>query len=120
MLSWHVCFADMFGDGYLFFSVVNADDDTKQNLGSSMLILWIIFFCIATAVSVTCFGLKVHAAILVFRRRQSEFRLGELELDAYTEKHRKLLLDCQKSIKLTVSNLLVGCLEVHVTPSSCA
>ena len=73
-------FADMFGDGYLFFSVVNADADTKQNLGSTMLILWIVFFCIGTAVSVTCFGLKIHAGILVFRRRQSEFKLAESEL----------------------------------------
>jgi hypothetical protein len=102
----------MFGDGYLFFSVLNADANTKQNLGSTIVILWVIFFCIATAVSITCFGLKIHAGILVFRRRQSEFKLGESELDAYTEKHRKLLLDCQKSIKLIAANLLVGCLEV--------
>jgi hypothetical protein len=102
---------DMFGDGYLFFSVLNADANTKQNLGSTIVILWVIFFCIATAVSITCFGLKIHAGILVFRRRQSEFKLGESELDAYTEKHRKLLLDCQKSIKLIAANLLVGCLE---------
>ena len=49
--------------------------------------------------------------MIVFRRRQSEFRLGGEEMDAYTAKHTKRLNDTCKSIKTVHANLLAGSME---------
>ena len=49
--------------------------------------------------------------MIVFRHRQSEFRLGDEEADAYTAKHTKRLIDTRKSIKTVHANLLAGSLE---------
>ena len=49
--------------------------------------------------------------MIVFRRRQSEFRLGDEGTDAYTAKHTKRLNDTRKSIKTVHANLLAGSLE---------
>ena len=75
---------------------MTAPAEVKENLGSGMIVTWVCFFCIACVVSVYCITLKVKAYIIVVRSRRSEFGLSGQDMDDYTAKHQKLLMDTKK------------------------
>jgi hypothetical protein len=101
---------DMFGDGYLTYSVMK-DSTMRAWLGSDVVITWICFACIAAVVSTLCLYLKVRTYLIILRQRRAEFTMDNLVRDAYSAKHAERMLDARKEIKKTHADLLAGSLE---------
>ena len=96
----------------MFIEVRRQSSQVQLELGSAVMLLWMVFYFLAAAVSVACIYLKVRAYVVLMRLRRLDFGVtSECVNIAYVTKHKKALADSEKSIGLVKSNLLVGFLE---------
>jgi len=96
----------------LFKDVIPAGPDVNHGL----VIPWIVFYVIATVISVVALMLKARVFLQQLRERRSQLAEDTLE-DGQTErakklkKHRKRLVKTTRAILLTYSSLMVAVAE---------
>ena len=75
-----------------------------------MMLLWVIFYCLAILVSVLGVALKAKVYVELMRRRRREFS-DAADAEPYPTKHTESLGESEKSILMCYANLAAGLLE---------
>jgi hypothetical protein len=80
---------DFSGDTILFYTVMTETPEAKEQIGGGVLVLWVIFYALASLVSFTGMALKVKVFLELRKRRSSEFVMDGVDLlDPYSDKER--------------------------------
>ena len=94
----------------MFVEVINANDDIKKGI----LAPWIVFFSIASLVSICALSLKIRMFVEQVRERRSTIIDAIGEQTAYHRKlraHKKKLVKTKRQVKLLYSSMMVGAAE---------
>merc|ERR1711988_842155 len=102
---------DFAGDSYLFYKILEASPEARQEMGDVLLLCSIVFFTLAVLVSILAAYLKLNVLVSLRKRRNVEFAFSTAQDDEYTAKHIKRKGDQAKSLQMAYANLLAGLLE---------
>ena len=102
---------DLVSDTYMLILVQGEDPAVRDQMGSSVITLFIVFYCTTLMVCAVGIFLKAKIFVALLRRRRKEFNTGVRALDEYTERHTEMLCEVKQGVKMAYAQLSSALLE---------